>query len=101
MDLRGKTSLEEMAAVIAASDMYIGPISGPYHIAAAVGIPSIAVSGGFEHPENTRYPKSIIFSSDLSCAPCWLRTECPNSKECLTTILPIDVEKVVLTLMPN
>jgi len=46
VDLRGSTSLEELIAAVAAADLYIGPISGAMHIAAAVKTPAIVIAGG-------------------------------------------------------
>ena len=43
VDLRGRTSLEQLAALIAVADLYVGPVSGPMHIAVAVGTPSVTI----------------------------------------------------------
>jgi ADP-heptose:LPS heptosyltransferase len=52
IDLRGRTSLEELVAVIAAGTfLSFGPVSGAVHIAAAAGIPAVAINGGFERPQ--------------------------------------------------
>ena len=50
LDLRGKTALEELVAAIGAADLHVGPVSGPVHIAAAVGTPAVVIYGGYEHP---------------------------------------------------
>jgi ADP-heptose:LPS heptosyltransferase len=55
VDMRGKTSLEQLAAIVTACDLYVGPVSGPMHIAVAVGTPSVTICGGFESPRGTEH----------------------------------------------
>ncbi len=45
LNLAGQTSLGESAAVIAASQLFIGNDSAPLHLAAAVGTPTLAMFG--------------------------------------------------------
>jgi len=45
IDLCGKTSIKQLAAVAEASDLFLGVDSAPMHIAAAVGTPVIAIMG--------------------------------------------------------
>jgi ADP-heptose:LPS heptosyltransferase len=90
-DLRGKTSLADLAALIAAADLHVGPGSGPIHIAAAAGVPAVVIYGGFEHPVGTSYPGNIDLFTQLPCSPCWLKTKCPYDKECLRRITPEEV----------
>lgn len=44
-NLAGRLSLTDTAAVLAHSDLFIGNDSGPLHLAAAIGLPVIEVSG--------------------------------------------------------
>lgn len=46
----GKTTITQMAALIANSDLFIGNDSGPLHLAAALRVPSIGIFG-FTAPE--------------------------------------------------
>jgi ADP-heptose:LPS heptosyltransferase len=98
VDLRGRTTTEELVAAIAACDLHVGPPSGPVHIAAAAGKRSVVIISGYEGPSNTAYPSDIIFYSPVECAPCWLRTPCPHALKCLNAISPDDVERAVLSL---
>ncbi|MBI5188682.1 MAG: putative lipopolysaccharide heptosyltransferase III, partial [Nitrospirae bacterium] len=45
IDLCGKTTIKQLAAISRASDLFIGVDSAPMHIAAAVGTPVIALFG--------------------------------------------------------
>jgi ADP-heptose:LPS heptosyltransferase len=101
VDIRGKTSLEQLAAAVAACDLYVGPVSGPMHIAVAVGTPSVTICGGFESPRGLEHlpglksTTNVILSSDLPCAPCWLLGPCPIGLKCLNSISPAQVAKAI------
>jgi ADP-heptose:LPS heptosyltransferase len=95
LDLRGRTSLDELAAAIAAADLHVGVMSGPVHIAAAARRPSVVIFGGYEHPSNTVYPGNESLYTPVSCAPCWLRDPCPYQRKCLSAITPDAVEAAI------
>lgn len=66
-------SLREVAALIAACDVYIGNDTGPMHIAAAVGTPVVALFGSTNHNRSGPYgEKHTVVQSgiDLGCNPC-------------------------------
>jgi ADP-heptose:LPS heptosyltransferase len=98
LSLRDKTSLPELMAVIAAGDLLISPVSAPLHIAAAAGVPSVVIYGGYAHPVGFEYAGNVNLSSTVPCAPCWLRTPCPHDKMCLRLIDPSLVEKALHSL---
>lgn len=73
LDLAGKTTLGQLAAVLEQVDLFIGADSGVMHIACAAGTPVIALYG----PSNaaawgpwTPRGKSIILRSAPECSPC-------------------------------
>jgi ADP-heptose:LPS heptosyltransferase len=86
VDLQNQTSLEELVALIAAADIFVGPVSGPVHIAAAVGTAAVVIIGGYEHPTNTYYNGIVNFYTPLACAPCWLTMPYPFDLRCLRMI---------------
>ena len=49
LDLTGRTTIDQMAALFEASDLVIANDSGPLHLAAAVGTPTLALFGP-SHP---------------------------------------------------
>ena len=95
LDLRGDTSIAELAALLKAADVHVGPVSGPMHIAAAVRTPSVVIIGGYEHPVNAHYAGNIEFYTAVPCAPCWLREPCPFDLKCLRAITPDQVAGAV------
>jgi len=86
-NLAGTLSLEELLAVLRGARITIGNDSGPVHVSAALGVPTVAVFGptsaGWTAP---RGPAVRIVREDISCAPCFKR-ECPfGSPRCLAQI---------------
>lgn len=99
IDLRGKTTVEQLAAVVSEADLLIGPDSGPVHIAAATSTPALVIYGGYLHPSHTRYDGNAAFFTQTFCAPCWLRSPCPYGLGCMTAIQPAAVEEMALRML--
>jgi lipopolysaccharide heptosyltransferase II len=72
LNLVGKTSVPELVAVLAASDLLVTGDSGPMHIACALPTPVVALHGptdpGLSGPTA---PDAIVLRRDLWCAPCY------------------------------
>lgn len=89
VDLSGRLSLKELAALTARARLFVGVDSAPMHIAAAMGTPSVALfgpSGDIEWgPWRTAH--RIVASDVHPCRPCGL-DGCGGGKisECLTTL---------------
>jgi ADP-heptose:LPS heptosyltransferase len=98
IDLRGRTSLDEFVAAVAASDLHVGPDSGTVHVAAAADKPSVVIYGGYIHPTNTAYHGNVLLYTPVACAPCWLRDPCPYDRKCLSAISASSVEEAVRTV---
>jgi heptosyltransferase-2 len=82
VNLAGKTSLRELASVISQSNLFIGNDSGPAHLAAAVGVPIIVLSGA-DDPLSTSpmaTNKSLIYLQELECISC-VKNKCPLKKD--------------------
>jgi hypothetical protein len=88
LDLRGKTSVRQAAAVLAQSRLFIGPVSGLMHLARAVDCRSVIVYGGREHPFQSGYSANENLFWAGPCAPCWQRDECDFDRVCMSSILP-------------
>jgi heptosyltransferase-3 len=88
VDLIGKTTLKELAAISKLSDLFIGVDSAPMHIAAAVGTPVVALFGP-SGEQNWRPwgPGHSVVAKAMPCRPCG-QAGCNNSKrsECLETL---------------
>jgi heptosyltransferase-2 len=73
LDLTGKTTLPQLAAVLARCDLFLGADSGVMHVAAAAGAPIVALFG----PSNalawgpwTPEAPSTVVRLGLRCSPC-------------------------------
>ena len=49
-------------AAVAAGDIHVGPDSGPVHVAAAAGKPSVVIYGGYDHPDCSVIRKTSTFT---------------------------------------
>ncbi len=57
LNLSGATTIRETAAVIERCDVFVGHDSGPMHLAAAAGLPCVALFGGWSYsPPGRWYP---------------------------------------------
>jgi len=92
VDLRGRTSLREAAAILAASDVFVGLAGALMHMARAVKCPSVIIYGGREDPRISGYQEFCNLVSRPACSPCWKRNSCEYDRQCLEDI---SVEKVV------
>jgi hypothetical protein len=91
LDLRGKTSLRETAAVLAGSLAFVGQVGFLMHLARAVDCFSVIVYGGRETPAQSGYSCNENLHSQVSCSPCWRLNTCPYDRKCLRMISAADV----------
>gem|GEM_PF-147501 len=71
INLAGKTTLREMAAVLKRCNLFIGNDSGPMHIAAASGVPSVGLFGPGEYERFRPWGKDHeTVRLGLTCNPC-------------------------------
>jgi heptosyltransferase-2 len=89
--LTGKTALKELVAVLSLVDLLVTNDTGPAHIAAALGRPTLVIFGP-TNPLTTRpfSPFAEIVRVPPDCAPCMLR-DCPIDHRCMTAISPDEV----------
>lgn len=78
------TTLREMAALINGADLFIGPDSGPMHLAGAIGKRSIAIFGSIPAAARiNHYPShESVQMKELACIGCWYRP-CPYDVKCM------------------
>lgn len=72
LNLVGKTTVPELAALLAASDLCVSGDSGPMHVACAVGTPVVALHGPTDPGQSgPTAPDAIVLRRELWCAPCY------------------------------
>jgi hypothetical protein len=91
LDLRGKTTFRESAAVLAESLVFVGNVGFLMHLARAVDCRSVIVYGGRESPGQSGYSCNENLFSPMPCGPCWLRNRCAYDRECMKRIQPEEV----------
>ncbi|MFZ3091785.1 MAG: lipopolysaccharide heptosyltransferase II [Nitrospirota bacterium] len=85
LNLSGKTSLLQLAALLKKVDLLITNDSGPMHIAAAVGTPVIAIFGPTSPVRTGPYGNGhVVLQSSLPCIRC-LKKRC-NDLKCMEAI---------------
>ncbi len=92
IDLTGKTAIDDLPALLSQCHLFIGNDSGAMHVAAAVGLPVVAVFGPTD-PFGTApvTPRCSIVQEKPYCSPCFLR-RCPTDHRCMTRVTPDAVE---------
>jgi heptosyltransferase II len=88
LNLTGKTQIAELPTLLSRCSVFLGNDSGAMHVAAAVGLPVVAVFGPTDPfgtaPATTR---CTIVQEKPYCSPCFLR-RCPTDHRCMTAVKP-------------
>lgn len=92
INLVGKTSIADLPALLSRCQLFVGNDSGAMHVAAAVGLPVVAIFGPTD-PNGTApvTPRCSVVQQKPYCSPCFLR-RCPIDHRCMTAIAPSMVE---------
>jgi len=127
LNLAGATDLRQLAAVMAQCRSFVSNDSGAMHLAAAVGVPVVAIFGPTNEHETSPLPIAVktdgdefqnvagieirpgltsrlisrshaIVAADVWCRPCMLR-ECPFDHGCMTRIDVARVKAEVMKLL--
>jgi heptosyltransferase-2 len=90
VDWTGQLSLTETAALLERADLFIGADSGPAHLAACAGIPSLVLFSGTNLARQWRpwSRRSLVLKHRVPCRPCHHKV-CPlEDHPCLTGLNP-------------
>lgn len=89
VNLVGRLSLRQTAALLREVDLFIGNDSAPMHFAAAAGVPVVTFFGPSEpakyHPYGTEYR---LLEIDLPCRPCD-HVHCRHLENYCLTLIPV------------
>lgn len=93
VNLIGRTDLRLAMAVTALCRAFVSNDSGAMHLAAALGVPVVAIFGPTIERETAPLPPGAhtVLTNPVWCRPCMLR-ECPIDHRCMTGIT---VERVL------
>lgn len=91
VDLRGKLTVRESAAVLSGVRVFVGLVGMLMHLNRAVDGRAVIVYGGREDPAISGYSCNENLFVRMECAPCWRRNSCPYDRECMRRVDPNDV----------
>jgi len=100
IDLTNETAVADLPALLSQCHLFIGNDSGAMHVAAAVGLPVVAVFGPTD-PNGTApvTPRCNIVQQKPYCSPCFLR-HCPTDHRCMRNITADLVEAAAKNWLP-
>jgi lipopolysaccharide heptosyltransferase II len=97
LSLVGRLNLRELRELISHSSLFVGPDSGPMHIAASTSTPIVALFGpnlpAFNAPWQA---KAFVVEKELDCRPCKQRRCIYEDFRCLRSIEPEEVYQACL-----
>ena len=92
IDLTGRTAIADLPGLLSQCHLFIGNDSGAMHVAAAVGLPIVAVFGPTDPFGTAPVTQRLsIVRQKPYCSPCFLR-RCPTDHRCMTAITADMVE---------
>jgi ADP-heptose:LPS heptosyltransferase len=94
LNLSGKTTVSELAALLRRAGMCVTNDSGPMHLAAALGAPLVTIFGPTDPLWVGPYGQpGAVIRVGLECSPCYLRRikDCPFGHACMKQVTPAQV----------
>jgi ADP-heptose:LPS heptosyltransferase/GT2 family glycosyltransferase len=89
-NLLGKLSLADLPKLLAKSALFVGNNSGPQHLAAGLGIPTVGIHSGVVDAREwgPLGPKAVAVRREMTCSPCFIEQpkDCPRALACLTEL---------------
>lgn len=92
LNLAGSVSLRQFIALLSEMALFVTNDSGPMHLAAASGVPTVAVFGSTA-PEATGPvgPSAVVVRNPIECSPCFERECRYGHYRCLASVPVEDV----------
>jgi heptosyltransferase-2 len=95
----GETTLARFIEMAAACRAFLTNDSGAMHVAAALGVPTVAVFGPTdERATGPAGPLVKVVRHTVECSPC-LKRDCPIDHRCMTRVPASSVAQAMLNLM--
>ncbi len=100
VNLAGRTRIAELVGLLDACALLVSNDTGPAHIAAALGRPTLTIFGPTNEFETAPTGKraELIRAQGVQCARCMFR-DCPIDHRCMTRIAPPEVFEKALKLL--
>jgi lipopolysaccharide heptosyltransferase II len=100
MNLCGKTTLGQFAALLERCKLLMTNDGGPLHMASALGVKTVSIFGPVDEKVYGPYPPSdnhIVITSEVGCRPCYKKFKYPlcHNRACLNSIEPSRIIEAV------
>lgn len=97
LNLVGETTLRELCLLIRKSKFFIGPESGPTHVAAVLGVPTLFLYSGTNRYERWKplQEAAMVLRHHVPCSPCESTLCRVEGHPCMDKILPEEVLKIL------
>ncbi|HTT79237.1 MAG TPA: glycosyltransferase family 9 protein [Stellaceae bacterium] len=93
--LVGRLELAELAPLLAGAALFVGNNSGPHHLAARLGVPTVGIHSGTVDAREWGAvgPYAVAIRRNMVCSPCYFHDAalCGRGVACLTELRPADV----------
>ncbi len=100
LSLVGELNLAELKGLVARSALFIGPDSGPMHIAASTTTPIVAYFGPTLPAHFAPWrAKAAIIEKEMDCRPCKQRRCMTADFRCLQTVAPEEVYAAAMAFL--
>lgn len=103
LNLAGRTSLAETAAIIERATLLISGDSGVLHLGVGLGTPTVSLFGpGISPKWAPRGPQHRVLNHNLPCSPCTMfgyTRRCPHNVECMKTITSDEIFQTAMILL--
>lgn len=100
LNLAGAGSLPQAAALLRRCTLFVGSDSGPMHLAAAAGIPVVALFGpSCPHRFRPWTPRAEVVWHPLPCSPCSVAAPGENHADCCTVCIyeePLCIQSITV-----
>lgn len=104
VDLRGKTSVREMAWLLFRARFALCGEGLHNHLCGGLGARCFVIRTGFNYDGISAYPKTVHIAApqEPPCAPCFLKTPCPVAgRPCASDIRPARVVAILREALGN
>lgn len=99
VNLIGKTSLKQLAAVLRGAKFILGGDTGPVHLAAGLSVPTVMLMGPTDANRNGPYGQmQNAIEVSRTCRWCWKRA-CPKGIDCLASITVRTVQEKIMEIL--
>jgi len=101
VNLTGKTSIQQAAAVMKQAALVIGVDTGLTHMGFAMGVPTVALFGATRPYLNTEGTPGSVLYHPLECSPCRRNPNCDDQFPCMRAITTGEIVRTAGNLLES